>query len=548
MSAEANMPVSSTSAGRFAFPLFTLLEGVEKLPGMTPAGAQIGGGHARAQFASVLRLDRLFDVFFESYWCRYAAFREVALTGVLSGKARIEIWRRDALTGQEEAITSRDFEGDGQSIVLPVILRAPCDDTDAHYLIAVLHMAGGAELSALSWCAATPPIRQVRLAGVICTFDREDMLADNLTRFAAAAPFLHRMFVINQGAPGLQSRISCGARSRTPFTFIDQPNFGGAGGFTRGIIESMDDPEISHILLMDDDIDARPELLARIATILAYASEQDCIGGAMLDLHQPTNLSICGDRLHPTRPAIIHVAPEDGCADMTTEAGRDFVARNHRSDFNGWWCFAFPVEAVRRFGLPLPLFIRGDDVEFGFRLSRAGFKTISWPGVAVWHMPFHLKVQPWQAFYDRRNMLYLNQLHALHSRRRMARSAWGSFSNALKRRDFLRARAILEGIEAYNEGPFRLATWRGRDHLALRRRLQLRDVADGPAGSRQWRNWKRLVALLARALPVMAALRWRRRDADADTIARFCRPQFWREYLEMGGPEAAKRDKGLASR
>ena len=40
--------------------------------------------------------------------------------------------------------------------------------------------------------------------------------------------------------------------------------------------------------------------------------------------------------------------------------------------YNGWWFFAFPLAAVDRVGLPLPLFIRGDDVEYGLRLLGPG--------------------------------------------------------------------------------------------------------------------------------------------------------------------------------
>lgn len=559
------MTGSPNSTGRFAFPLFTLLDGMEKLPGGRMDGARAASGRVEAKEASSIRLDRLFDIFFESYWCRSAGFSEVALAGTLTGKVRIEIRRRYALDGQEYLISSADFEGQAQSIEVPVALEQPTGDESASYLVAILHLAADAELRDLRWCVSTAPVRQVRIAGVICTFNQEDMLASNLTRIATELPFLHRLFVINQGTPNLAARIAPEIESQTPVTFIDQPNFGGAGGFTRGIIESLDDPQITHILLMDDDIEAYPSLLARIATILTYAGERHCIGGAMLDIHAPARLFTCGDRLNPDRPAIINIAPEKACDDVTTDAGRDFVARHHKPDFNGWWCFAFPVEAVRQCGLPLPLFIRGDDVEFGLRLSRTGFPTISWPGVAVWHLPFRLKVQPWQAFYDRRNMLFLNEAHGLFSRSRLARSAWGSFCNAIMASDYARARAIIEGISAFNKGPLHLENWSGEDHSALLRRMQNSSASMGalppltpsqadaqPVAGENARTvrrhdwWKRIVLSTHAALAI-GTLRWRR-ACDPDAIIRLTQLDFWRVYLSMpqkGNPPL--RDKGFAS-
>lgn len=529
------MTGSPPSTGCFAFPLFALLHGLEQLSYETTTAATLTSGIVRAKSTTTLRLDRLFDIFPESYWGRYTSLTEIALTATLTGSARIEIRRRNALTGEEQALVQVHCEGQSQSIAIPIALQQPGSDEAASYLIAVLDLSAGAELHNLHWSAATPGACNVRIAGVICTFNQEEMLTDNLAQISAAPAFLQRLFVVNQGAPGLADRIAPAVGSQTPITCIDQPNFGGAGGFTRGIIESLDDPQVTHILLMDDDIRAQPSLLARIATILAYAGERHCIGGAMLDIHAPTKLFTCGDRINPDRPAIINIAPPEGCDDVTTDAGRDFVALNHKPDFNGWWCFAFPVEAVRQCGLPLPLFIRGDDVEFGFRLSRAGFPTIGWPGVVVWHLPFRLKIQPWQAFYDRRNMLFLNEAHGLFSRRRLARSAWRSFTNAIRAHDHARARAIVEGVEAFNKGASHLASWSSEDHSALLGRMF------------RGHGWRSIIVLSARALSAIATLHWPRRS-DPDAVPRLSSTGFWRDYLSISSPRnAPSHDKGFAS-
>ena len=268
----------------------------------------------------------------------------------------------------------------------------------------------------------------------------------------------------------------------------------------------------------------------------------------MLDIHAPSKLFTCGDRLNPDRPAIINVAPTDGYDDITTDVGRDFAARRHKLDFNGWWCFAFPVEAVKQCGLPLPLFIRGDDVEFGFRLSRAGFPTIGWPGVAVWHIPFASKVQPWQSFYDRRNMLFLSEAHSLYSRQRLARSAWGSFANAIRACDHARARAIVAGLEAFNKGAAHLASSSSEHHSEL-----LRQTQNLPPSMLQ--GWRSIIPLYFRALLAIATLRWRR-QFDPDGIARLSRAEFWRGYLSMSSDKnpplhdkcfASHPDDGIAS-
>ena len=53
---------------------------------------------------------------------------------------------------------------------------------------------------------------------------------------------------------------------------------------------------------------------------------------------------------------------------------------------------AYHLALVEKVGLPLPVFIRGDDVEYGLRLYMRGVDTIVMPGIAVWHEPFYLKI------------------------------------------------------------------------------------------------------------------------------------------------------------
>src|SRR5690606_37060286 len=96
----------------------------------------------------------------------------------------VEIVRRWADRGEEESIAKATFDGANQAVQMAVALNAAQENESASYLIAVLHLSEGAQVHDLKWCASTAPSREVRLAGVICTFEREDMLARNLTRFA----------------------------------------------------------------------------------------------------------------------------------------------------------------------------------------------------------------------------------------------------------------------------------------------------------------------------------------------------------------------------
>ena len=65
-------------------------------------------------------------------------------------------------------------------------------------------------------------------------------------------------------------------------------NVGGAGGFTRGMLEAMDHKEKpTHVLLMDDDVMILPESLIRTYNLLKIVRpeyEHHFISGAMLSM------------------------------------------------------------------------------------------------------------------------------------------------------------------------------------------------------------------------------------------------------------------------
>ena len=72
-----------------------------------------------------------------------------------------------------------------------------------------------------------------------------------------------------------------------------------------------------------------------------------------------------------------------------------------------------PRVVAERIGQPLPLFIKGDDAEYGLRAGKAGFPTATWPGIAIWHMAWSDKDDAidWQAYFHLRNRLIVAALN-----------------------------------------------------------------------------------------------------------------------------------------
>jgi galactofuranosylgalactofuranosylrhamnosyl-N-acetylglucosaminyl-diphospho-decaprenol beta-1,5/1,6-galactofuranosyltransferase len=87
-------------------------------------------------------------------------------------------------------------------------------------------------------------------------------------------------------------------------------------------------------------------------------------------------------------------------------------------DYNGWWMCLIPRTVIETVGMPLPLFIKWDDAEYGLRAHAAGFPTVSLPGAAIWHLSWGDKddASDWQAYFHIRNRLVAAALHSPHER------------------------------------------------------------------------------------------------------------------------------------
>jgi galactofuranosylgalactofuranosylrhamnosyl-N-acetylglucosaminyl-diphospho-decaprenol beta-1,5/1,6-galactofuranosyltransferase len=199
---------------------------------------------------------------------------------------------------------------------------------------------------------------------------------------------------------------------------IEQGNLGGSGGFARGMYEAITSTDCEQIMVMDDDIVIEPDSILRSLAFSRFAEHPMLVGGQMLNLQARSRLHSMGEVVDPgvfMWRAAPHV--EYG-HDFAEEPLRDEESKDlHRRidvDYNGWWMCLIPRSIVEQLGLPLPLFIKWDDAEYGLRAGRAGYPTASLPGVAIWHMPWSDKddATDWQAYFHLRNRLVVAAMYA----------------------------------------------------------------------------------------------------------------------------------------
>ena len=196
-------------------------------------------------------------------------------------------------------------------------------------------------------------------------------------------------------------------------TLHPNKNVGGSGGFARGMIESMrQSPQATHMLLMDDDVLVLPESIRRTYTLLKVLKDEwkdAFISGAMLEMEtkfiQRDNLAIFSNDC-----LFCSVQPISDQNLLENVLTNNLEIPHAKGVYAAWWYCCIPVKTIKQNGLPMPFFVRGDDVEFGLR-SKA--KCISMTGFCVWHMGFANKYNPVMDLYQVfRNILIAASIHS----------------------------------------------------------------------------------------------------------------------------------------
>ncbi len=377
------------------------------------------------------RYDTYFNVFACEKWTRYTTCANFRLRLFVSGTGVARLMARKGALAQ----AAFDLPAGGE-VVLPFLPGS----AGAVWP----EIAGGARLLGGAY-EADADARDVRIAVNVCTYRREEYVRRNIAALRGSilenpdSPLGTRLCVFvsdNAGTLGTQP----GAR------VFQNPNAGGAGGFTRGLIEIENAGGFTHVVFMDDDVRMLPESFERLYALLAamrpeYAGHQ--VAGAMLRLDRPCAQHEAGGRWR----GLLSESLATGL-DLSAFADVERDMEPREADYAAWWFACVPMAEIRRVGLPLPLFVRMDDIEYGLRLGK-GILTL--PGVCVWHEAFERKHSSKTEYYHARNALIVDALRTpefggIRLIRRL-------FFSTLMRFRYTHARMLLKGIEDYLRGP-----------------------------------------------------------------------------------------------
>lgn len=311
----------------------------------------------------------------------------------------------------------------------------------------------------MGWYTNTRPKRHNRLAIITCTYKRENyirktiqLFEDYLNENVELRDRMH-LFISDNG-----QTLDAGYKSDF-VSIYPNINAGGAGGFGRGLIEvCKSSVEYTRCIFMDDDVEILPESFYRTLILSDYLKEEysdAMINGAMLDLYNKVlfveNLAVQdGLWCHPYHN-ITDLLNYDEILKVNY-IPEDVFYKEYPKTNGAWFYCSFAIDPKRSIDdLPLPIFIRGDDVEYGYRNS--GKVIIQLNGICIWHAPFYFRVNKvTDSYYLSRNMFIINSLYTNGFKESFRKLYSEKFNYAIATYDYVSAKLIINALHDVLKG------------------------------------------------------------------------------------------------
>ena len=407
-------------------------------------------------------------------WGKYAAVEAIQLHLELSGDA-VELRFVGISSGEEDPKAlgegvrlDRETTGCVQMGGGRLAFDVAVPDNSKDLIGFILETEGSAALHAAYYCAEVDDadVNPVRLALATTTFRKEQYIVPNIELvkrevLESSDPIAgaFHMFVVDNGRTLDAEALSCEG-----VTVLPNPNVGGAGGFARGMMEALSSEEgFTHVLLMDDDVIVSPESFKRTFNLLALAKgeyRRAFVNGAMLAVEEPNRQFEDVSRVMPT--GTYQRIKEDLYIDRIRDiADNEAIDVEAPKAYGAWWYSCIPLDVVRERGLPLPLFVRCDDVEYGMR-SNPTYMTMN--GICVWHERFEGRFRASVDCYQFvRNFLIMIAMDDCASERVFLARLGRNVRFHLRTMSYETVELFLDGFEDYLKGPEYLARANGEE-------------------------------------------------------------------------------------
>lgn len=360
--------------------------------------------------SNIIKFNTYFNSFSAKKWKEYTRVKSIGINIRLDGRAKIKLISE---TLYEDEIEKRIlgeviYQGKGEK---ETIFHAIALSSGDIFYLEIEVLSEEATLIGYEFFSSHETdieLNRIHVALVTCTYHREKYIKKNIKQLEKeiiqnSNSILKNnidLYVVDNGK-------TLELEEKSYLKIFPNKNLGGVGGFTRGIIEALKTTTTySHILLMDDDVVIETASLERMYSFLRFLRPQYqdyTIAGSLLRADIPYIQFESGAMWK--RGKIQSIGTQFNLIDEKILISNE---QKKEVEYAGWWFSCIPTKQIEKVGLPLPLFIHRDDIEYGLRMKNQ-FITLN--GIGVWHEAYENKMPGTMEYYDLRNMAIVNCIH-----------------------------------------------------------------------------------------------------------------------------------------
>lgn len=296
------------------------------------------------------------------------------------------------------------------------------------------------------WVTNHRPINEINLLVVMTTFRREIEATRAYLRFKNdVIPNTSNvsLLIVDNG-------VTLNLEDTESIRVINNKNLGGAGGFTRGLLEAKSDGRFTHVIFMDDDANCLSEAIYRTKKLLQFSKiDRMAVAGAMFLEENPVIQYERSGELILSEDIRGYWSGHGSWRDLTSwsECVRNDTETN--GNYGGWWFFAFAIKDIEK--LPFPFFVRGDDTDFSIA-NDLNIMTLN--GISTICPDLGSKNGYTTTYLSERSWIALNFLHGTEDRCLKVLSGFlKKARNHVQNWDYGRAQSVLLAIEDALQGP-----------------------------------------------------------------------------------------------
>jgi len=299
----------------------------------------------------IVSLNSYFNSFYEKFYTKYTTLRSIYYLLKLEGDFKVSVYREFNEENNREIISEQNFEQCKFSEPVKILPINLIQNEKAGRIYFEITCSSEQGAFKEAWIATDEnKTREVSLAITICTFKKEDYIKNTLTRISQDKLLQtknFKVFVVDNG------RTLNEADFREPnLQIFPNINAGGSGGFTRGLVEALEENIYSHFLLMDDDIELESQCIYRLFSLYEYANVDFAVAGGLLNLEKKHMLYEAGatynedSKTRGFAPGSLTAVNNN--IDLRSSSSLNRLLVEEYIDYGGFWFFSFSREVVEK--------------------------------------------------------------------------------------------------------------------------------------------------------------------------------------------------------